>query len=194
MRLLPPIAMLLTACGSDAPGWAIDPIFLDPDGAGVRGTHTWQVYAEPWDRRFAERHYLCSALVVLRGEPSPADCEGCLVAFDVQPELADSDCPDALAADPRFVGLVRVGLTDVMDGGPYPGASSRGWADYGAGWEVHGRAWPDALSHGAEPASSTWNGVEPFALTPELVWPMSGGPALAPVSRSAPEPWPGSAR
>lgn len=190
MRSAVPLAVLLVSvalpgCGSNEPAWAIDPTFLDPGASPARGNQTWQIYAEPWTRRFDARHFVCAVLVDLEITPSEPDCPGCTQAFTVAPTLVDTDCPEALAGLPDWTSLVRLGLGEVPGDGPHP-SSAHAWADHGAGWADWGWAHPDALDRGETPGSPTWNGDEPFAFVPSGALSLLGEGTVAPVSRSAP--------
>lgn len=175
------------ACSSPTPFWALDPVFIAPTVEGTSGTVTWQVYSEAWKKKFSEKHYLCSVIVGLEATPSATDCEACVVAFELTSEVTDSDCSEALLADPLFLSTRRIGVGALNDAGPYTGASSVGWADYGGGWEVHGWAYPEAVANGQQPTSFTWDGIEAFSFTPTAAWQLerSNNSGLTPLSRSA---------
>lgn len=187
--LLPLVAGLAAGCSSNVPHWAIDPIFLTPDGDGAVGDQLWQIYAKGWKRRFSERHYLCAALVTFDANPTSPDCEDCDVAFTVDPEVADSDCSPGVTADALFIALARVGFGGPSGEGPHP-ASAPAYVDWGRGWERWGWAHPEALDRGAAPASDVWDGAEPFALVPTHAWDLTRRDASAAgVSRSARGAW-----
>ena len=178
--------VLFTGCADNRVHWALDPIFLSPNGEGVDGTQTWQLYRKAWKNNFGEQHYLCSVVTHFQATPSATDCTDCRVAFDVLPEIADTDCTEEVAADPTFIALRRVAIGPLADGGPYPDASSIGYVDYGTGWEVHGWAYPEALANDQQAASFTWNDAEPFAFTPTSVWEFAQNTTnLTPPSQSA---------
>ncbi|MEZ4319460.1 MAG: hypothetical protein R3F61_18235 [Myxococcota bacterium] len=186
MRSLPLLALALAACSSDdTPTWAIDVMFVAPDGEGVRGTTSWQVYRKAWEKGFKERHYLCSVVVAFEGVPSAVDCPSCLAAMSVTSEVTDSDCPESLASSPTFVSLSRIGFGPIQAGGPFPDRSSVGFADYGPGWEVHGWSYPDALALGESTEAMAWDGTEPFSMAPSYAWYLDPTPGAAAVSRLA---------
>lgn len=177
--------LVLTGCTSDEPTWALDVMFVVPDGPDeVRGTQTWQVYRKAWKRNFREKHYLCSVLVTFDGVSSTPDCPNCLSAATVTPEQTDSDCDATISTNPTFSSLQRVGFGPLaVDGGPYPGSSSAGYVDYGAGWEVHGWAYPDALDQGGSLEPTAWNDSDPFAMAPAFVWELTAQADAAAMSR-----------
>ena len=170
------LALGLVACSPDpgAPFWALDPIALYPEGDGVEGIQTWELFGEKWGRRFAEKWYVCSVVVEFEGTATDL-CEGCTHAWDVTPTVAESDCPEGTADDPHFVGLTHVGLgggpPDVDAKDPHPGDTSGAWADYGDGWLSYGWAYAEALDHD-EDGPATWDGTAPFALWPAWAWEM----------------------
>lgn len=180
----------LPGCTSQEPAWAIDPVFIDPGGEATRANQTWQVYAEPWTRRFDARHFVCAVLVELDVAPSEPDCPGCTQAFAVVPTVIDTDCPDPLASLPDWTSLARLGIGEVPGDGPHL-SSARAWADHGGGWADWGWAHPDALDRGEAPGSPTWNGDEPFAFVPSTALSLLGEATAAPVSRSGQgrHPW-----
>ena len=193
MRSRSPIALLCglaalcsgAGCTSDTPSWALDRVFVLPSEGEATGSITWQIYRRAWKRSFKSRHYLCSVLVAFEGVETAADCPDCAGALSIAPEVADSDCSDALTADPTFVSPARIGFGPISTGGPHPGRSSIGYADYGLGWEVHGWAFPEALESGGEPASEVWDGAEPFAMAPSFAWTLGPTPDATAVSRLA---------
>lgn len=166
----------LAACAPDpgAPYWALDPIALYPEGDGVYGLQTWELFGERWGRRFAPRYYVCSVVVELEGTPT-TPCEGCTHAWAVTPALVESDCAEGVDADPHFRSLTTLGLggpPPAVDGkDPHPGATSGAWADYGDGWIAYGWAYPQALDDGGE-AAAGWDGAAPFTLWPAWAWEM----------------------
>jgi len=180
------IALGLSGCKSMEPAWALDIQFVAPDESGVRGSTTWQIYRRAWQRNLRERSYLCSVLVTFEGAPSAPDCPDCVAAMDVVGSVADSDCPDSITSNPLILSLERIGFGPIAEGGPFPGGSSAGFADYGLGWEVHGWAYPDALAVGEPVAPTPWNGSEPFAMAPSFAWPLDPVASAAPMSRSGP--------
>lgn len=179
-----PCLVGLTACAGDdgSPAWAFDPLWLEPtaDG-GVYGFQTWEVFSERWTKQFDERYYLCSVVVELSGSPIQVegDCSGCELAWSVTPSLLETDCGDAIAADPGFLSLSRVGLgevgADLIEGDPYPTRSAGGYADYGDGvWVAHGWAYPEALDTRGSVVDSDWNEEQPFTFWPAWVWDLNG--------------------
>ena len=166
--------MSMAACSSDpgSPAWAIDPIWIEPvDQDAVRGFQTWQVYGPGWDNGYAERHYICAAIVRIDGQPT--ECESCDVAWEVQTRLVETDC-EGLDTE-RFLTLERLQLraagVRADDRAPYAGQSALVDADYGAGWEPYGWAWPTAVEQGrASTSEGVFDGTEPFQLQPTLLW------------------------
>ncbi|MCB9677016.1 MAG: hypothetical protein H6737_18005 [Alphaproteobacteria bacterium] len=183
MRTLPLLALALGGCASSDPTWALDVGFVVPEGSGVTGSVTWQVYRKAWQRKFADRHYLCAVLTTFDGTPTTPDCPDCVAAMEVTLAVEDSDCDDALTANPTFVSITRIGFGPVGAGGPYPGESSTGYVDYGPGWEVHGWAYPDRLTQGETPDTLEWDGTQPFSMAPTFAWQLGDDPGTAAMSR-----------
>ncbi len=168
------LALLLAGCAPDlTPTWAFDPIWAEPlPGDATYGFQTWELFGPRWDRKRSERHYVCAVVVELAGAPVPCDAEpDCELAWEVTPELVESDCSQEIADDPLFVSLQRlaIGGPALGEGAPWPGSSLTGWADYGAGWEIHGHAYPEALDR-AQPAG-TWSDGEPHLFVPTKAFP-----------------------
>ena len=182
IRVLP--MLMLLGCGSSFPHWAIDPIHVVPDGSTLSGTQSWQVYSKPWQKHFNAKHYLCTTLIEIQGTQSEPDCPDCLAAFDLTVDLADSDCSTALTDNETFLSLRRIGFGPLVEGGPYPGSTSVGFADYGQGWEVHGWAYVAGVSDGALEDAGPWNAIDAFELEPTFVWDLTA-PAGAAMSQSA---------
>ncbi len=169
---------LIAGCApaDESPFWAVDPIVLYPEESGFFGVQTWEVFSERWGRRFAQRWHLCGVVVELEGAET-APCEGCTASWVVSATLAESDCDPAFAADPRFVALDGLHLTealpDVAMSPPHDAITLGVEARYGSEWYDYGWAYPEALDHREAPASTTWDGSEPFALTPAFAWELS---------------------
>lgn len=157
-------------CSSATPGWALDSMFLVPANGDATGTVGWNIYSDRWEKRFNQKHYLCSIVASFDASASATDCEGCVVAFDVTPEITDGDCSPAMMELSLFTSTQRMGIGALTADGPYPDASSEGWVDYGNGWERHGWAHPEAVANGQTPASLTWDGVEAFSFVPAAAW------------------------
>ncbi len=195
---LSPLLAVLGACKADTtPAWALDPIWIEPGvapAADLHGFQTWQVYGEQWRVRPDERYYSCAVVVELTGtETEP--CPDCTIAWTVDATLLESDCPLAVQADPVFLSLRGLGIGELTGGAAeHPGLTSAGYADYGAGWEPHGQAWPAALDAGEPVDDGGWDGVAPFTLWPDAIWPLAGGDALTPVSRETGAPMSRAAR
>lgn len=176
------LSALLLACSTPTPtpAWAWDPIWLEPVGADAHGFQTWLFYGPEWAEDQDDRHYVCAVVVELDGTPTDCDAEdACGVAWTVAPTVLESDCADpTIAEQPLLVSVTRLALGGpvVAEDLPWPGLTSTGWVDYGGGWEVHGRAWPEALDLGRSVSSGTWDGVEPFSFVPDQAfpWPPAG--------------------
>jgi len=177
-RWIPLLGLALAACShDDKPALAFDPIWLEPRGDGIHGFETWQVYSAKWASHFREKFYVCSVVVEIEGDPVAPDdgCTGCTTAWATTVSLTESDCGDALTADPGFLSLSRIALGDVpstlSEDNPYPAKAMGGWVDYATGdWEPHGWAYPDALDAGTEPESTDWDGTQPFEFWPAFYW------------------------
>lgn len=178
-RLLP--MLLLAACAPDTdPGWAVDELWLEPDGDGVHGFQTWEIYGEAWSRRLAERHYLCAVVVELWGDPvEPGDdCGGCSPAWAVEVALVETDCDPELSERARWLDLSGVALgplgLELADDPPWPGMTRGGYAAYGdTGWLAHGWAYPAGLDSDLPVTEPSWNGQQSFTLVPAWAWELS---------------------
>jgi len=172
-RALASAALLVAACAPDTErSWAFDPIELRPtEEGGVTGFQTWELFSEKWDKNHAEKHYICAVVVEFEG--AVTSCTSCVAAWEVTTSVLESDCDAAIVDDPMFTSLVGIGLGNLSEdpAAPHPGSTSEGRADYGAGWETHGLAWPKTLDEGGT-AGAAWDGVEPFTLWPTAAWPL----------------------
>ena len=177
-KLLPLVFAPWLGCShDDTPAWAFDPIWIEPLDGGIHGIHTWELFSERWHESRDDKHYVCSVIVELWGTPSDA-CPDCMVAWDVQSEVLETDCDPAVADEPQLVALPGVGIGDLTADpeAPYPSSTYTGYVDYGSGtWEVHGWAYPEALDLGTQPTSNAWDDEQPFQLWPTLDWPWPPG-------------------
>lgn len=179
------VATALGGCKSDdAPAYAVDSVWLEPNDDDVHGFVTWAFYSERWAKTTDDRYFVCSLLVELSGSPAIADeaCPSCSEAWSVTATAAGTDCAESLAADPAYVGLTRLGIgaldSDLTIDDPHPGQSSGGYADYGDGeWIAHGWAYPEGLETGDPPTDLAWNDEQPFVLQPAWFWSLDGVPA-----------------
>ena len=161
-----------TACKPDpTPAWAIDPMWIEPTETGMHGFQTWQLYRDKWEKNQRERTFVCAVLVELFGTES--GCTDCQIAWNVTPEVVESDCDAKVQANETWTLLQRVSIgLEVTSDPTHPGLTSQGFVDYGWGWEVHGEAWPAALDEGRAASSGDWNGEQAFSFVPELAWPL----------------------
>jgi len=163
----------IAACTPDPePTWALDPITFTSDAEGIVGFQNWTFFAQPWSKRQASKHHICTVVVRFTGTPS--QCPECEHAWEVDPTILETDCPDSLAEGPLPLSMMALGIgaaTEAPDA-PFPGQTSEGWVDYGYGWERHGWAYPDALDHGRPSSATQWDPAEPFTLWPTYVWPL----------------------
>jgi hypothetical protein len=168
----------LLACAPDlTPSWAWDPIWIEPDGEGIHGFQTWQVYGPRWADRPKDRFYTCAVVVELAGQPVECDAApGCGAAWDLELAPLETDCAGALAEDPLFLSLRRlaVGGPVADDEAAWPGLTSAGFADYGGGWIPHGQAYAEALDYGGA-GQLGWDGQSPFLFVPEGAVPLAEG-------------------
>lgn len=177
--MTPLLLFLTVGCSTDlTPSWAFDPIWIEPALAGgVHGFQTWQVYGPKWPKKYDDRHYVCSVVTEISGDPITCDAEpGCTFAWELAAAVLETDCSDpTLAEDPLFVSLARVALGGAAAGEdvPWPGFTSVGWADYGNSWEVHGDAYPEALDLGGTVAGGDWDEIQPFLMVPTQSWPLN---------------------
>lgn len=182
LQLLPLLLFAACAKNDGVPAWAMDPIWLEPDGDGVYGFQTWELFSQPWGKKLDEAYYVCGIVVELTGTPATIDaaCPGCVAAWDIETALLETDCAaDAGADDPAYLSLRRVALGDVpadlQATDPYPHQSHGGYADYGTGtWETHGWAYPDALDTRGQATDTDWNGEQAFQWWPAYVWDLGG--------------------
>ena len=191
-RLILPLSTLLCACSPSAvPAWALDPVWLEPNGKEVYGFQTWQVYSEKWREHPDDRYFLCAVVVELSGTPAGAPCPECAVSWDLQTALLETDCAPDTSSDPLFLSLRSIGIGPIADtqDAEHPGLTSSAHADYGYGWEPYGHGYPAVLDAGETLETGAWDGVQPFALWPDAIWPTGptgGGDTLTRVSRAGP--------
>lgn len=171
------LPLWIFGCSADlTPTWAFDPVWIEPaPNERVHGFQTWQIYGPKWPKRYDERHYVCSVVAEIAGDPIACDAEpGCTFAWAVEAEVLETDCPDpSLADDELFTLLDRValGLPSTAPDAAWPGLTTVGWADYGEGWEIHGDAYPEALDLGATLSDGEWDGLQPFLMVPSKSFP-----------------------
>lgn len=170
----------LLACGSNdtTPAFAMDLVWLEPSGeTDVYGFQTWELFSAAWNKKYSDKHYVCSIVVELNGEPDTSGeiCRDCDVAWQVTAELLETDCADGVADDPDFFTLSRVGLGPVPDDlvadDPWTGQSHGAFADYGGGdWVPYGWGYPESLDNRGSADSTDWDGAQAFQLWPAYVW------------------------
>lgn len=154
----------------------MDPVWLEPTADGVHGFQTWEFFSKRWSKNFKDRHYICSIVVELQGEERAPDatCSGCTRAWEIYPTVLETDCDATMASDTSYLALRGLALapvdTELREDDPYPGQSQGGVADYGAGWEPHGWAYPESLDASGAAESVAWDGEQPFVLWPAYVW------------------------
>jgi hypothetical protein len=150
-----PVTILTAASGcggADTPHWAHDTLTITVVGEDVVVRQAWDLYRERWSRRLAERHRLCTQTFTLAAEERSADCEGCILAWDVLPEPAFADC-DPLV-DPTLVATRSIGVAD-------DDAGLRTYIDVGYGWELHsGPVVGEWTGEGVFPSSFVWELAE----------------------------------
>ncbi len=173
--MLPLLILSLNACGPRDPAWALDPVHLDPDGAGgVVGYHQWHLYDARFERTQRERTFACGAVFTLEGAPRDP-CEGCTHAWDIDTDLFETDC-DPLAFDlSTLPQLTRVALApmggDLALLDPYPGIAQLARVAYdGDAVEDWGWAWPASLEHDGTADGPAWNDRQSFSFWPAYVW------------------------
>ncbi|MBN2800557.1 MAG: hypothetical protein JXX28_15555 [Deltaproteobacteria bacterium] len=169
--------LLLQACssGDGSPAWALDRAWLEPQGAGVSGFHTWTLFNEGWESSLAEDDFVCSVVVSLEGQALATDslCEGCTNGWSLSGHILETDCPDPWSTDPRWTRLTALALGPLGMGiapmSPFPDESVGGHAAYGGDWTPHGWAYPSSLDDGGH-VPPTWDGEQPFTWLPAWAW------------------------
>ncbi len=170
----------LTGC-KDTGGptaWALDYATVTPDASAeaIDGVHTWEFFAEGWEKKQAPEYYQCALVQSLEGALSeiPQDCTGCQYYYSITLLEQDSDCDAGLITDPALAGLRGFGVGLVPEGfseeDPYPG-QSLGWYlsfdDRSASFQ--GFIFAEGLERG-EPTSPGWSGGETYTLWPAYAW------------------------
>ncbi len=186
-RWIVALLVLVSGCaGESSPTWAFEPLWMEPAGDGVHGFQTWNLYAEKWAKKFDESYFLCAIVVELDGVAAAEGeaCPECTETWIITAEVLETDCDDALARDPGFTSLSRVGLgpvaPDLVEGDPYPAQSQGGYVDYSTGdWLPHGWAYPEALDTRGQAADSEWDGEQAFTFWPAWYWDLAEGAAGA---------------
>lgn len=153
------VLLLLAGCAApDGEGWVTETWWIEPSSqASATGLLTLQQFEPRWARRERRRHHRCVALFEIALSPT-APCDGCDVAWQVQADLADTDCADPLPlAPPVALGIGDIGR-DLRDAPPYADVEQGTWVRYDDGpWLAHGWAFrgsPDA----PETSTPAWNG------------------------------------
>lgn len=142
-------SIVLIGCSSDSTAhWAHDHVVFATTGDQVTATQVWDLYTRRWERRLAEKHRTCVMTFDLAPVERTADCDGCVVAYDVLPARTDTECVPL--ADPTLTAALSFGI-DAADG------QIGSWIDVGFGWERH-----------TLPVAGSWEGAATF--TSDFVW------------------------
>lgn len=180
-----PVALLvlLLACGSDAPVWAMNTVSAVPDANGVSGTQTWTFFTDRWGKAKEDDAFVCARAQTFTGVVTSAaqfeGCPTCLVAYDLVYEEMGSDCDDALATDPAYTVPETFAIGDVAEDlaalDPQGGESLGWYAVYeGVALDAYGFAWDDALDWGGYPGPPGWNEGQAYTLWPAFAWDLAG--------------------
>ena len=170
--------LLLLACASDAPTWAVHHASVVPAETGLDGTQVWEFFDAAWAKKRDPKHYLCARAQSLVGEvTTPLEgCDGCVAAYAVATEELDSDCADDLATDAAYASaVVTFGIGDVpadlQDLDPWPGRSL-GWfvSVDGRAMEAYGFAYDEALDWEGELGGPGWANGTTYTLWPAYAW------------------------
>lgn len=172
--------LLLLACASDEPVWAVANASMRPTSNGVEGVQGWSFFTRSWGNG-GEGAFVCTRAQSFTGEVVAAigDCEGCLAAYELTYTELGSDCDDGIAADPAYQLPVTMGIGDALadyaDLDPEPDRSFGWYADLGAGLEPYGFAWDSALDWGGETGPPGWNQGQVYTLQAVIAWDIKGG-------------------
>ena len=176
--------LLVSACASDTPAWAVDVLSAVPTSTGITGTQTWHFFTERWGKAKEDDAFVCARVQTFTGEvTSPAAYEGCascLFSYALTFTEFDSDCDEALATDAAYVLPETLAIGDVpedlVDLDPHPGRSLGWYAVFeGVQLEPYGFAWDDALDWGGDPGPPGWNEGGVYTLSPAYAWELADG-------------------
>jgi hypothetical protein len=169
------LSLLLVACASDTPSWAVQHASVLPTSTGMSGTQTWEFFSEAWSPERGDEGYLCARAQTLEGSLTTSKaCAECRAVWVLTVTELDSDCPDELVESARFAGPDLYAIGDVDEeflfDDPYPDQSF-GWsAGFGDGELVPmGWAWPEALELEGR-AAPGWSTERPYTLWPGVAW------------------------
>ncbi len=165
---------LLAACGGqgDAVFWGFQHASLTVSGDRISGYQVWEMYGEKWERKQKEKHHVCSVVQALTGVERAGElegCQGCLVTYEVELELVESDCDPSVSERADLAGMTQLGIgtlpADLEASEPYPGATF-GWYQ---SWDndsatIHGYAWREP-----EPTDAAWE-EGAVVLWPAYTW------------------------
>lgn len=176
------LVLLLAACGSDEPAWAVAHASVVPTTSGIEGVQGWSFFTKRWGKASGDAAFVCTRAQSFTGTVVAGDsgCEGCLVAYDVEYTEMGSDCPEDIAADPAYQLPPTMGIGDVPDDyadlNPEEERAYGWYADIGGEtMEPYGFAWDDALDWGGDPGPPGWNVGQAYALTSFIAWDLTGG-------------------
>ncbi len=168
--------ILLFACASDTPAWAVQHASVLPDDNGFTGTQTWEFFAEGWSPDAGSDGYLCArAQTIVGSTTTVADCADCRVAYTLEVEELGTDCTGDLASSEAYVGPAIYAIAEVPEslasGDPHPG-DSFGWFVAWGDEELSALGWayPEDLDLTGEEGLPGWSADRVYTLYPGLAW------------------------
>jgi len=124
--------LLLLACSSDTPSWAVNHLSLIPSSRGIDGTQTWEFFDSAWGHNRSEKHFLCARAQTIEGSVAalPSNCPGCVAAYDLLATDLETDCDNEMGTENGFTATLHIAIgdppEDLADLDPHPG-DSMGW-------------------------------------------------------------------
>ena len=177
--MIPLVLASLVACGGSDPAWAVHHLTVQPSANGLTGTQVWEFFDSSWGRSHDSGAYLCAIAQDVVGAvvAPPEGCADCVVAYEIVATPLDSDCSEALAANPTYSESITVlGIGSVSaDLAPldrYPD-TSMGWytsLDAGATLADYGFAYDAALDYDGTLGAPGWSDGGTYTLWPAFAW------------------------
>ncbi|MBM4390517.1 MAG: hypothetical protein FJ090_05305 [Deltaproteobacteria bacterium] len=169
--------ILLLACNSDSPVWALQQASVFPSDNGITGTQAWAFFAEGWTPDAGDDGYLCTRAQTIAGATTTvADCADCRVAYTLEVEELGTDCAGDIATAAAYAGPAIYAIAEVpealADGDPHPGDSFGWYVAWGVGEELSALGWayPEELDLTGEKGLPGWSADRVYTLYPALAW------------------------
>ena len=169
--------LLLSACASNDPTWAVEHASVIPGSSSLEGSQTWEFFDSSWSQSGSADAFLCSRAQIVDGAVASAlpGCEGCLVAYTLRLAELETDCPAPVDADVAYTTPLAIGIGAVPDTltalDPYPGRSL-GWyiSVDGTSFEPFGFAFEEELEWAGTLGAPGWITGQTYTLWPAFAW------------------------